>query len=413
MINLGCTRNLVDAQIILGNLKRQGWTIADVDHSEVVIINTCAFVEDAKKESIEAIWDLIESKRKGKIKKVIVAGCLTERYGQELLKEFKDIDAIVGVQQLERDHVPEQVLLTANHSAYLKICESCYNACSFCVIPHIKGRFISRRIDSIVEEVRQMDQRGVKELNIIGQDITAYGIDIYKEKSLTRLLREIVSVSPHIPWIRLLYTFPGHVTDDLIEFIAEEEKICNYIDLPLQHINDRILKRMNRNITKDQTLRLIEKIRKKIPRGILRTTLITGFPSETEEEFEELLRFIKEVRFERLGVFAYSREEGTSAYEMKDQIPENIKKQRRDILMSVQQDISRGYQESFIGQKIPVMIDESVNDSKDTYLGRTQHDAPDVDGVVFVHSPKPLPPGDFVSVRIVDAYEYDLVGEVL
>jgi len=342
-----------------------------------------------------------------------VAGCLAQRYSDELAKEFKDIDAIVGAQQLQRQDIPDQVSLTPEHFAYLKICESCYNQCSFCIIPKIKGKFISRTMESVLEEVKQLDARGVKEIHIIGQDITAYGMDIYREKSLAQLLKAIVAVTKNIQWIRLLYTFPAHVTDELIETIAGEEKICNYIDMPIQHISDNLLTAMNRNITKLGTIELIQKIRDKIPQGSLRTTFIVGLPGETEENFEELLQLVQEVQFEKVGVFVYSHEEGTPAYDMPNQVPETVKKRRLDALMSAQRDISKVIQERFIGQTFKVLIDEQQKSEENIYLGRSEYDAPEVDGIIYVHSQKKLAPGDFVMVKITEAFEYDLVGEAM
>ncbi|MCK5179328.1 MAG: 30S ribosomal protein S12 methylthiotransferase RimO, partial [Candidatus Omnitrophica bacterium] len=345
--------------------------------------------------------------------KVIVAGCLAQRYGDELAKEFKDIDAIVGVQQLQKNKVPGQELLTPGHFAYVKICESCYNRCSFCVIPKIKGKFISRTMESVVEEVKQLDARGVKEIHVIGQDITAYGMDLYREKSLAKLLKKIVVVTKNIQWIRLLYTFPAHITDELIETIAGEEKICNYIDLPIQHVSDRLLKAMNRNITKQETVDLIKKIRSKIPQASLRTTFIVGMPGESRENFEELVEFVRETRFEKAGVFLYSREEGTPAYDMPGQVPQQVKKERMDTLMTVQQDISKDIQEKSVGRTFKVIIDERQKGEDPVYLGRSEYDAPEVDGIVYVHSKKELASGDFVMVEVTDAYEYDLVGEAI
>ncbi len=436
MVNLGCARNLVDSQVILGHLKRNGHHIVRVEESDVAIVNTCGFIEEAKKESIDTIIDLLELKRQGKLKKVIVAGCLAERYGDELAKEFKDIDAIVGVQQLQKDAVPDQELLTPDHFAYLKICESCYNQCSFCIIPKIKGKFVSRTIESILEEVKALDARGIKEIHIIGQDITAYGMDIDREKSLAKLLKKIVAITKNIQWIRLLYTFPAHITNELIETIAGEEKICKYIDMPLQHISDHLLKEMNRNITREQTVDLIKKIRNRIPKVSLRTAFIVGMPGESQEDFEELVEFVKETCFEKVGVFVYSREEGTPAYDMPGQIPESVKKERCNALMTVQQDISKDIQGQCVGQTLKAIIDErqegelmrpfdlpsgltqgeppiGENPPRLIYLGRSEYDAPEVDGIVYVHSKKELAPGDFVMAKITDSYEYDLVGEVI
>jgi len=413
VINLGCARNLVDSQVILGHLKRNGHRIADLQQSDTAIVNTCAFIEEAKQESIDTIIDLLELKKQGKLKRVIVAGCLAQRYSKELAKEFKGIDAIIGAQQLDQEAIPDQVSLTPGHFAYVKICESCYNQCSFCIIPKIKGKFTSRTIGSVLKEVQQLDDRGVKEIHIIGQDITAYGMDIYHQMSLARLLKEIVAVTKNIQWVRLLYTFPAHVTDALIDVIAGEKKICNYIDMPIQHISDNLLESMHRGITKKETYDLIKKIKLKIPHSSVRTTFIVGMPGETEENFNELVQFVRETQFEKVGVFVYSREEGTPAFDMPDQVPEAVKKKRLNTLMAVQQDVSRGNQQRFVGKTLKVLIDEQQRGDNDVYLGRSEFDAPEVDGVVYVRSPAKHAPGDFVNVKITDSYEYDLVGEVV
>ncbi|OGX09095.1 MAG: ribosomal protein S12 methylthiotransferase RimO [Omnitrophica WOR_2 bacterium GWA2_47_8] len=413
LINLGCARNLVDSQAILGNLKKKGHRIVDIAKADIAIVNTCSFIEDARKESIDTILDLIELKKQGKIKKVIVAGCLAQRYAKELADEFKEVDAFIGTPTLDREEVPDQVLLTPKHYAYVKICESCFNQCSFCAIPKIKGKFVSRSIESVVEEVKQLDKKGIKEILIIGQDITAYGMDIYRQKSLAKLLKSIIPVTHNIEWIRLLYAFPAHVTDELIEVMAQEEKICKYIDMPLQHISDNILLSMNRNITTAQTHELLNKIRTYMPSGSLRTTFIVGMPGETEENFKEMHDFIKKTRFDRMGVFVYSQEEGTAAFSMADQVPETTKKKRLDVLMREQQKISKEVQNKFLGQTLKVLIDEKSESEKNVFLGRSEFDAPEVDGIVYVHSSKELKPGQFVTVKIIDSYEYDLVGEVV
>jgi ribosomal protein S12 methylthiotransferase len=418
VVNLGCARNLVDAQMMFGRLKKNGHRIAQVAQAQTVIVNTCSFIEEARKESIDAILDLIELKRKGKIEKVIVAGCLAQRYGKDLAQEFPGVDAFVGTPTLNREENPTQLQLTPSHFAYVKICESCFNTCSFCAIPQIKGKFISRTIESIVREVRELDAQGVKEINIIGQDITAYGMDVYRQKSLSRLLKELVKVCKNIEWIRLLYAFPSHMTDELIAVMAREPKICKYIDMPLQHISDHILLEQNRNITTQQTVELVQKIRKAMPQGFLRTTFITGLPGETQEDFEQLRSFIKDFRFERVGVFVYSKEEGTLAAGMQGQVPEKIKKARLDVLMKDQQTISTNIQQSLVGRKLKVLIEEEEKIKTPhrgvfAYIGRSEYDAPDVDGVVYVRSEAPLKAGDFVRVMITDAYEYDLAGVVV
>jgi ribosomal protein S12 methylthiotransferase len=411
VINLGCARNLVDAQMMLGRLKKNGHRIVEAQQAQTVIVNTCSFIEEARKESVDTILDLVELKRKGRIKKVIVAGCLAQRYGKDLAKEFPAVDAFVGTPTLNRTESPAQLRLTPGHFAYVKICESCFNTCSFCAIPKIKGKFISRTIESVVREVRELDAQGVKEINIIGQDITAYGMDVYRQKSLSRLLKELVKVCKNIEWIRLLYAFPSHVTDELIAVMAREPKICKYIDMPLQHISDHILLEQNRNITTRGTVELIQKIRKVMPQGFVRTTFITGLPGETEADFEQLRTFVKDFRFERVGVFVYSKEEGTPAADMQGQVPERIKKARLDILMQDQQTISKEIQQSLVGRTLRVLIEKEDN-SPGTYIGRSEYDAPDVDGAVYVRSKDSLQAGDFVRVMITDAYEYDLAGVI-
>ena len=411
IVNLGCARNLVDSQIILGRLKKNGHRIIEAENADVAIVNTCSFIEEAKAESIDVILDLVELKNQGKIKKIIVAGCLAQRYANELAKELKGVDAYVGALALDKAKFHPQVSLTPRHFAFVKICESCFNQCSFCAIPRIKGKFSSRTMESILEEVKFLDRKGTKEINIIGQDITAYGMDIYRKKSLAKLLKEIAVASKDIRWIRLLYAFPAHVDDELIDVIADERKICRYIDMPLQHISDKILKGMNRGISKKETIDLIGAIRKKIPDCSLRTTFIVGFPGESDADFKELLDFVRETRFERAGVFVYSKEEGTEAFCFDHQVPERIKKERLDILMQEQQKISGNIQKQSLGKKISVLIDERQKGQEDIYLGRSEYDAPDVDGLVYVRSQKKLNPGDFAAVLVTDTYEYDLAGE--
>lgn len=413
LINLGCARNLVDSQVILGRLKQKGHRIVDIEHSDVAIVNTCSFIEDARRESVDVILDLIDLKEQGRIKKIIVAGCLVQRYGKELVKELKGVDAFVGTLALDQEKFHPQVTLTPKHYAYVKICESCYNKCSFCAIPKIKGHFVSRTIESVVDEVQQLDSRGVKEINIVGQDITAYGMDLYHKKSLVKLLQAILPVTQNIQWIRLLYAFPAHVTDELIDFITGESKVCKYIDMPLQHISDKILRSMNRGMFQRGTVELVRKIKARIPQGSLRTTFIAGFPGETEEDFQELVHFVREMRFERVGVFIYSREEATAAYHLPGQVPEKTKKLRRDVLMREQQKISRELQKDFLGKTLKVLIDEEDKGEQGVYLGRTEFDAPQVDGLVYVHSSSKLLAGDFVDVRVTDTLEYDLVGKAL
>lgn len=409
ILNLGCPRNLVDAENILGRLKEKGYDISDMHKADVGIVNTCAFIEDAKKESIDAILDLIDFKKEGKLKKIIVAGCLTERYRDILRRELPEVDAFVG--RIALNHSVSRFSITPRHYGYLKICESCVHNCSYCVIPKIKGRFTSIDVDSVLKRVQAFDKERISELNIIGQDVTGYGIDLYGKRILPELVKKILKKSKHIGWIRLLYLYPHAIVNELLDLMKDEPKICKYIDLPIQHINERILKLMNRPTTKKDIIELIQKIRKDYPDVSIRTSLIVGFPSETDEEFRELLDFIKEVKFERLGAFTYSREEGTPAYAFRQQLPETLKTERLNLIMSAQQEVSEALNKKLFGKIIDVLIDEK---KEGWYLGRSQYDAPEVDGVVYVKAPKKtVRIGSFVKVKITDTLEYDLVGEVL
>jgi len=408
ILSLGCPRNLVDSESILGRLKAKGYPLVDLDKADIGIVNTCAFIEDAKRESVDAILDLIQLKKEGKLKKVIVCGCLPQRYQDYLVKELPEIDAFCG--RISLNHDSSLVSLTPKHYRYLKICEGCVNACSFCVICRIKGKFASLDRESLLKKVEKFNRQKIAELNIIGQDITGYGLDLYGAIGLPRLLSQIIKKSQNIGWIRLLYAYPNRVNDDLLSLIRDEPRICKYIDLPVQHINDRILKLMNRHTTSKEILKLIDKIRKNIPQAAIRTSLIVGFPSETEAQFRQLVKFIQEARFERLGAFIYSPEEGTPAANYKKQIPRRIKIQRLERIMTEQQAISREINQGFLGKTIEVLIDEK---EKDGYLGRSQYDAPEVDGLVYVRSKSELKAGEFVKVRIEDTLEYDLVGNAL
>jgi len=407
ILSLGCPRNLVDSESILGRLCKKGYQVTDMDKADIGIINTCAFIEEAKKESIDAILDLIDLKKEGRLKKVIVYGCLPQRYRQKLQEELPEIDAFAG--KISLNHDSRNFSITPAHYAYLKICEGCINACSFCVIPKIKGKFTSLDMNSVVKRAKDLDSAGASEINIIGQDISGYGRDLYGECKLTEVLGKITKTIKNTRWIRLLYLYPSRVNDELLDFIKDEPRICKYIDLPIQHINGRILKLMRRKTAKKDIVRLIDKIRKKIPQVAIRTSVIAGFPSETEAEFKELLDFIKEIKFERLGAFTYSREEDTAAYNFKQQVPERVKLQRLNAVMQEQQRVSEEVNRKFLGQEIDVLIDE---EEKGTYLGRSQFDAPEVDGIVYVKSSRKLMPGDLLRVKITDTLEYDLTGEV-
>ncbi|MFA5063517.1 MAG: MiaB/RimO family radical SAM methylthiotransferase [Candidatus Omnitrophota bacterium] len=407
MLSLGCPRNLVDSEMLLGRLNLKGHPIVDINKADIALINTCAFIEEAKKESIEAILDLIELKNEGKLKKIIVYGCLAQRYKDTLRKKLPEVDAFIG--KISLNQSLSRFPITPEHFAYLKICEGCLNACSFCIIPKIKGKFVSLKPNFILNEVGRFNRAGLSELNVVGQDITGYGADLGGRVNLASLIRQIVKEAKSIHWIRLLYLNPNRITDELLGLIKNEPKICKYIDLPVQHINDRILKLMNRNITKKDIMKIIDNIRKTIPQVALRTSIIVGFPSETDKEFKELLKFIKEVGFERLGAFSYSAEEGTPACNFKGQISKKMKSERLNAVMLAQQAISARVNQKFLGKTLEVLVDEEDNGR---YLGRTQFDAPEVDGLVYVKSSGKLRPGEFVKVKINDTLEYDFVGEV-
>ncbi|MGB9779356.1 30S ribosomal protein S12 methylthiotransferase RimO [Caldanaerobacter sp.] len=430
LISLGCPKNSVDSEKMLFLLKENGYNIvSDERKADIIIVNTCAFIEDAKKESIETIIQMGQLKKK-RLKYLIATGCLSERYNKELMKELPELDAVIGtgdfteivkvIEKLKRgekvlkyghpdllkDEGISRVLTTPPYYAYLKIAEGCSNACSFCIIPKLRGKYRSRKIEDILKEAEELVKRGVKELILIAQDTTKYGIDLYKKPVLPELLRELAKIEG-VKWIRLLYAYPDSVTDELIEEIKKNEKVVKYIDIPLQHSSESVLRRMNRGTTRDKIEEVISKLRS-IPGMVIRTTFIVGFPGETEEEFENLKRFLIDKRFERVGVFTYSREEGTKAYYMKPQIKRSVKLKRQRELMEIQQKISYEFNFSKIGSRLEVMI-EGFEDG--IYYGRSYMDAPEIDGIVYVKSNKKLLPGDFISVTIKDAFEYDLLGE--
>ena len=409
IISLGCPRNTVDSEKIISEFTAKGYTFKKESPSaDLLVINTCAFIENAKKESIDAVLSAIDAKKSGNIKTLIVAGCLTERYRKELEWEFKEVDEFRGVNPLpfKGEGRVRGARLTPSHYAYLKISEGCANRCTYCIIPYLKGGYKSRSVESIKKEALQLLKSGARELILVGQDTSLYGIDLYKKKELAHLLKELVSISKDM-WIRLLYLHPSNLDKEAIGVIKDNKNICRYIDLPLEHINDRILKEMGRKITKKGITRLIDYIRKEIPEVAIRTSFIVGFPGETEKEFKELLSFIKDMKFERLGVFKYSREEGTAAYGYKNQIPEREKQKRFDRAMSLQQEVSREINEKFKGRALRVLIEGK---GRDYYEGRSEYDAPEIDGMVYVKG-KNLKVGNFYDVKITDAYEYDLTGD--
>ncbi|MFH0807210.1 MAG: MiaB/RimO family radical SAM methylthiotransferase [Elusimicrobiota bacterium] len=417
VISLGCFRNTYDSQVIIERIARQGYrfiprppqdiaTTYGVEGSYLLIIVTCGFIDDAKREALAIIRQALALKRKKKIKKIAVCGCLTERYPRQLKRTFAEIDEWWGIERFNSSF-PGSSRLTPQGVAFLKIAEGCFNHCSYCAIPLIKGSLSSKTLDHVIAEACYHDEKGVKELNLIGQDITSWGKDLQSGENLAVLLRSLNKHVRRIAWIRLLYTHPRHIDDQLLAIIAGSDKICKYIDLPIQHINDRILKAMNRNISKSEIVTLIDKIRRVIPGAVIRTSLIVGFPGETEEEFGELLSFIRQTRFERLGIFAYSREEGTPAYHYQPQVHYRTKQRRLHQLMSLQKEVAVQCNKRFIGQKLDVLVESREGD---TFICRSQYDAPEVDGVVFIHK-KGLKLGELYRAKIIDTLEYDLVGE--
>lgn len=433
LISLGCSKNLIDSEVMINNIKNDEYIITDdVSNADIIIINTCGFIETAKQESIDAILDMAEYKNKGKCRALIAAGCLAERYKEELMKELPELDAVIGTgdyreiteviqkvlggekviryghqEIVDIDKLP-RTISTMGATAYLKIAEGCDNCCTYCIIPTLRGRYRSRKFESIIEEAEMLSQNGIKELNIIAQDITRYGKDLYGRYRLSELLKELCKLKG-IEWIRLLYSYPDEFSTELAETIASESKICKYLDIPIQHASNRILKRMARRSSKEDILFLIKDLRRRMPDIVLRTSLIVGFPGETEEDFQELYEFVREVRFERLGVFAYSREEDTAAYDMPEQVDEAVKQDRLEKIMLLQKVVSKEHNEKLIGKRFRVLIEGQAGRE---YFGRTYMDAPEIDGKVYFTSKKNLLPGDFCTVTIIDADEYDLMGEM-
>ena len=435
-VSLGCDKNLVDTEVMLGLLASRGHQMVDSEEiADVIVINTCCFIHDAKEESIQTILEMAEYKKAGSCKALIVTGCLAQRYKQDIIDEIEEVDAVLGttsynkiveaidealaghtsVEMTDIDALPlvesKRLVTTGGHFAYLKIAEGCDKHCTYCIIPKIRGNFRSVPIERLLKEAEDLVAQGVKEIILVAQETTLYGKDLYGEKSLHKLLRELCKISG-LRWIRILYCYPEEITDELIQVIKEEDKICNYLDLPIQHASDGILKRMGRRTSKEQLVEIIGKLRKEIPDIAIRTTLITGFPGETQEQHEELMEFVDEMEFDRLGVFTYSPEEDTPAAEMPDQIPEDVKEDRQAELMELQQEIAFDLAEEMIGREVLVMIEGKVAD-ENAYVGRTYKDAPNVDGLIFVESEEELMSGDFARVRITGALEYDLMGEII
>lgn len=434
MISLGCPKNQVDAEHMLAMMDAEGWEIVDyVDGCDVVIVNTCGFIDDAKKEAIENILDMVELKKEGVISKIIVTGCLAQRYKDEIVKEIPEVDAVVGIgangdiiktveevmsgvdtiekypPQCELPLEGQRILTTPQYWAYLKIGEGCSNRCTYCTIPSIRENMRSRSMENIIDEAKQLAELGVKELILIAQDTTSYGLDLYGELKLPELLNELCKIDS-IEWIRLLYCYPDRITDELIETMKNQEKIVNYIDLPLQHADDKILKAMNRRGDQALIRSVISKLRSEIPDVVIRTTFIVGFPGEGEEEFETLAEFVNEIEFDRLGVFTFSPQEGTPAYDMDNQVEDDVKTRRGEVIMQDQYSIMEEKNNEKIGKTYKVVV-EDYDGYSDSYTGRTYMDAPEIDGLVKFTSHKDLDIGDFVDVEIFDIEDYDLIGE--
>ena len=435
-ISLGCDKNLVDSEVMLGLLDKKGYLIVDSEEdADIIVVNTCCFIHDAKEESIQTILEMAEYKKEGKLKALIVTGCLAQRYQQEIIDEIPEVDAVLGTTSY--DHIVEAVeealagnghvvledvdalpdvkekrlVTTGGHYAYMKIAEGCDKHCTYCIIPKLRGNYRSVPMEKLLAEAKDLADQGVKELILVAQETTVYGKDLYGEKSLHKLLRELCKISG-IQWIRILYCYPEEIYDELIQTIKEENKVCHYLDLPIQHASDAVLKRMGRRTSKAQLVEIIEKLRKEIPDISLRTTLITGFPGETQEQHEELKDFVDEMEFDRLGVFTYSPEEDTPAATMTEQIPEEVKEDRQAELMELQQEIAFDLAEDMVGREVLVMIEGKVAD-ENAYVGRTYKDAPNVDGLIFINTDEELMSGDFVRVRVTGALEYDLIGELI
>ena len=452
-VSLGCDKNLVDSEKVLGLLNEAGYRVAQEEsEADAIVVNTCCFIHDAKEESVETILEMAEWKKKGRLKALIVTGCMAQRYQDEIQQEIPEVDAVIGttgyteivpildeilaeaeasqkeaaveepkeksfvnccpsIDLLPASLADKRVVTTGGYTAYLKIAEGCNKRCTYCIIPYIRGHYRSFPMEDLLEEARKLAEGGVKELILIAQETTVYGMDCYGRKALPELLTKLCEIEG-IEWIRILYCYPEEITDELIAVMKKEKKICHYLDIPIQHSEDTILKRMGRRTNRAELVSLVEKLRKEIPDIVLRTTLITGFPGETEEEFKNMVDFVDSMEFDRLGVFPYSAEEGTKAAEMDGQITEEVKESRRDEIMALQQEISADKAASRIDDEMSVLIEGYLYED-DIYIGRTYMDAPKVDGNVFVRAEEELISGDIVPVRITGANEYDLMGDVI
>ncbi|HBA69515.1 MAG TPA: 30S ribosomal protein S12 methylthiotransferase RimO [Lachnospiraceae bacterium] len=434
-VSLGCDKNLVDSEVMLGVLDKKGYSFTDDEtEADIVVINTCCFINDAKEESVNTILEMAELKKEGKIKALIVTGCLAQRYQKEIRKEIEEVDAVVGTTAIDKiadvleealkgngkEHIlpldirpsgnRKRMVTTGGHYAYLKIAEGCDKCCTYCIIPKVRGRYRSIPMEELTAEAEKLAESGVKELILVAQETTLYGSDLYGEKKLPELLRRLCRI-PGLYWIRILYCYPEEITQELIQVMKEEKKICHYLDLPVQHGSDRILKRMGRRTDRAEISSIVKRLRENIPDICLRTTLITGFPGETEEDHEELMEFVDETEFDRLGVFTYSQEEDTPAALMPEQVEESVKEERKNEIMELQQEIAYESAEGMTGKILYAMIEGKVA-QEDVYVARTYKDAPNVDGYLFINTDRQLMSGDFVKVRITGSHEYDLIGEI-
>lgn len=438
-VSLGCDKNRVDSEVMLGILRERGYSlVADENEADIIVVNTCCFIKDALEESIETIIEMAEHKKSGSCKGIIVTGCLAQRYEQEIFNEMPEVDAVIGTsayesvadaadrvlggeknikiiknidENMDEKNASKRIISTAGYYSYLKISEGCDNHCTYCVIPRMRGKHRSRTIESLIEETKELAKAGVKELLVVAQDTSIYGRDLYGKPVLHKLLKELCKVEG-IEWIRLLYCYPETLTNETIAVMAEENKICNYIDIPIQHGSDTVLKRMGRKTSRNLISEKIDELRLAIPDICIRTTIITGFPGESETEFKELTDFIEKMRFDKLGVFTYSPEEGTPAAEMPDQIDEEIKENRKDYIMELQKRISAEKCETMIGSTIKVIVDGKIPE-EDVYCGRSYKDSPDIDGMIFFNSDYEIMSGDFANVKISEASDYDLIGEAV
>ena len=432
--SLGCDKNLVDSEMMLGQLSEKGYSFTDDEtQADIVVVNTCCFIKDAKEESIETILEMAQLRKNGDIKALIVTGCLAQRYQEEIQKEIPEVDAILGISDIDRivqaideilknekkNHISDcnsapvygkkRIVTTGGHYAYMKIAEGCDKHCTYCIIPKVRGNFRSIPMESLLQEARTLAEDGVRELILVAQETTLYGVDLYGKKTLPTLLEKLCEIE-ELKWIRLLYCYPEEITDELIDMIKKQPKLCHYLDIPIQHASDSILKRMGRRTSEEDLRNIVEKLRREIPDICLRTTLITGFPGESQEDHETLYRFVNEMEFDRLGVFTYSPEENTPAASMPDQIEEDIKEQRRDELMELQQAIAFEKAEKMVGKRLETVV-EGYLPEDDVYVARSYMDAPGVDGYIFVYADRQLLSGDYIDVEVIDSREYDLIGK--